>query len=94
MMTAIKSAFGSRKFLATLIGAVVVAAGSAVGLSEDQATKIAGMIIAYVLGQGIADVGKERTQAKIKATTKALAVEVEDLAPAEKAAALREAAGE
>ena len=92
MISALRSAFGSRKFLATLIGAVVVAAGSALGLSEDQATKIAGMIIAYVLGQGMADAGAAK--AKVAEATKALSVEVEDLGPADKAAALRDAAGE
>ena len=91
-MTAIKSAFGSRKVLATVIGAVVVAAGAALGLSEDQASKVAAMICAYVLGQGMADAGAAK--AKVAEATKALSVEVEDLAPAEKAAALREAAGE
>ena len=52
MVDTIKAAFGSKKFLATVIGAVVVAAGSAMGLSEEQRMKIAAMIVAYVVGQG------------------------------------------
>mgnify|MGYP003651946408 CR=1 FL=1 len=59
MLNSLKSAFGSKKFLATIIGAVVVALGSAFGISEAETTKIAGMICSYVLGQGIADHGKE-----------------------------------
>ena len=57
MLDALKAAFSSKKFLATAIGALVVALGSAFGVSEAESTKIAGMITAYVLGQGLADHG-------------------------------------
>ena len=57
MLDALKSAFASKKFLATTIGAIIVALGSAFGVSETESTKIAGMITAYVLGQGLADHG-------------------------------------
>lgn len=79
MMNTLKDAFTSKKFLATVIGAVVITLASALGLSEDQATKVAAMICAYVLGQSVADVGKEK--AKIEA-------ELADRAPSEKAAAI------
>ena len=57
MLDALKSAFASKKFLATAIGAIIVALGSGFGVSEAESTKIAGMITAYVLGQGLADHG-------------------------------------
>tara|TARA_R100000008_G_C3581911_1_gene169137 strand:+ start:1447 stop:1698 length:252 start_codon:yes stop_codon:yes gene_type:complete len=79
MVTAVKDALTSKKFLATIIGALVVAVGSAVGLSEDQATKVAMLICTYVLGQSVADAGKEKEKLKV-----ALA----DKTGAEKAAAL------
>ena len=79
MVTAVKDALTSKKFLATIIGALVVAVGSAVGLSEDQATKVAMLLCTYVLGQSVADAGKEKEKLKV-----ALA----DKTGAEKAAAL------
>ena len=82
MVDTIKAAFGSKKFLATVIGAVVVAAGSAMGLSEEQSMKIAAMIVAYVVGQGVADHGKEKTK---------LESELNGKGAAEKAAALESA---
>ena len=82
MMDSLKAALGSKKFLATVIGAITVAIGSAVGLSEEQSMKIAGMIMAYLVSQGIADAGKEKE--KLKA-------DLEGKSKAEKAAALEEA---
>ena len=79
MMGTMKDAFTSKKFLATVIGALVVALGSALGLSEDQSTKVAAMICAYIVGQSVADVGKEK--AKIEA-------ELSGKSPSEKAAAI------
>ena len=79
MVTAVKDALTSKKFLATILGALVVAVGAAVGLSEDQATKVAMLICTYVLGQSVADAGKEKEKLKV-----ALA----DKTGAEKAAAL------
>ena len=64
MLNTVKDAFTSKKFLATVIGAVVLALGSALGLSEDQATKVAVMICTYVLGQSVADAGKEKEKLK------------------------------
>jgi hypothetical protein len=78
----LKEAFTSKKFLATVIGAVTIALGTAFGLSEDQSAKIAAMICAYVVGQGISDQGKEKEKiaAKLKgksAAEKAAALEAE-----------------
>ena len=70
MVTAVKDALTSKKFLATIIGALVVAVGSAVGLSEDQATKVAMLICTYVLGQSVADAGKEKEKLKVSLADK------------------------
>lgn len=79
MMNTLKDAFTSKKFLATVIGAVVIALASALGLSEEQATKVAAMICAYIIGQSVADVGKEK--AKVEAS-------LAGKEPSEKAAAI------
>ena len=78
-----KDAFASKKFLATVLGAVVVALGSVFGLSEDQTAKVAGMVGAYILGQGLADQGKEKAKQEAK-----LAQELNGKSAAERAAAL------
>ena len=83
MLGSLKQAFSSKKFLAAAIGCVVIALGSALGLSEDQSTKVAGLIVAYVLGQGMADHGKEKAREEAK-----LAAALEGKTAAEKAAAL------
>ena len=57
--------FKSKKFWAMVVGAVVVTAGTQLGLSQDQAVALAAVITGYIVGQGIADSGKER--AKIEA---------------------------
>ena len=86
MIDSLKSALTSKKFLATIIGAVVVALGSALGISDEQTTKIAGLIVAYVLGQGVADMGKEKIAAEA-----VIAEATKGNSPAEKAAALEDA---
>jgi len=83
MIETIKAAFSSKKFLATVIGAVLVAVGSALGISEDQSMKIAGIICAYILGQGLADHSKEAAQVEAD-----LHREINDADPAARAAAL------
>ena len=64
----VKALLGSKKFLAALIAAIVWVAGKA-GLhaSTEMVSGIVGPIVAYVLGQGIADHGKEA--AKIAAAS-------------------------
>jgi hypothetical protein len=87
MLAGLKAAFTSRKFMATVIGAIVVAAGSAFGLSEDQSLKIVGLICTYVLGQSAADVGKESKRIEVQAAAEVDAA-VAGKSPAEAAAAL------
>ena len=84
MLNALKSSLTSKKFLATIIGALTVALGQAFGLSEDQSLKISGMIGAYVLGQGLADQGKEKEKAIAE-----IEKELEGNGAAEKAAKLQ-----
>lgn len=49
----------SKKFWMSIAGVVAVVASEYLGLPEDTVMQVAGIIIAYVLGQGIADHGKE-----------------------------------
>lgn len=63
LWTTIKALLSSKKFIAALIAALVWLGGK-VGLHVDSETMagIVGPIVAYVLGQGIADHGKEAAQ--------------------------------
>ena len=60
MIATIKALLASKKFVAALIAALVWLGGK-VGLHVDSETLagIIGPIVAYVIGQGIADNGKE-----------------------------------
>ena len=58
MIDALKDALTSKKFLATILGAVLAAVGSALGLDEATVTKMTGRVSAYLVGQGLADQGK------------------------------------
>lgn len=61
--TTVKALLSSKKFVAALLAALVWLGGK-VGLNVDTETLagIVGPIIAYVLGQGLADHGKEAAQ--------------------------------
>jgi hypothetical protein len=63
LWTTAKALLSSKKFVAALIAALVWLGGK-VGLHVDSETMagIIGPIVAYVLGQGIADHGKEAAQ--------------------------------
>lgn len=54
--------FKSKKFVAALVGAVVLFAGSLLGLDADTQTQITGLIVVYILGQSVADIGKEKAK--------------------------------
>ncbi len=77
LLSTLKALLSSKKFVAALIAALVWIAGK-VGLDVDTTTMagIVGPISAYVLGQGIADSGKEAAQ--ITADAKETAVLVAD----------------
>lgn len=66
-MTTIKSLFSSKKFLVAFAGVISeVLVVTVSGLPDEVALNIggyiAGIVSAYVLGQGIADNGKERAK--------------------------------
>ena len=60
-MDLISNLLGSKKFIAAVIG-LVVALAAEVGLELDTEAimTIVSPIIAYILGQGVADIGKEK----------------------------------
>tara|TARA_Y100000310_G_scaffold344733_1_gene459132 strand:- start:48 stop:311 length:264 start_codon:yes stop_codon:yes gene_type:complete len=66
----------SRKLWATVLGCLVITLGPTFGLSEDAAVKLAAMVSAYVVGQGIADAGARRVN--IEAQTRADAAKLPD----------------
>lgn len=49
----------SKKFQAFLLGLIAVACKTLLSLDENQIQMIVGLVATYVLGQGIADAGKE-----------------------------------
>lgn len=62
------SLFSSKKFLAFLAGALVwVAKQAGADIPKDQLISFLGLVSVYVLGQGVADLGKEKE--KVKAAT-------------------------
>ena len=51
--------FKSKKFQAAIVGIIVVILTNIVpGLPEESTTQVVGLIIAYIIGQGLADFGK------------------------------------
>lgn len=47
-----------KKATAALLGSLIVGVGGQLGLSEQTTMEIASIVVAYILGQGIADQGK------------------------------------
>jgi len=54
-MKVIKDMLQSKKFIAMLVGLAAMLLQQALGLDAETATKIAGLIGAYILGQGYSD---------------------------------------
>jgi hypothetical protein len=59
MMAFLKALLTSKKAAAMVAAVIMTIIGKKVGLDEAQVTGIVGSIIAYIIGQGIADNGKE-----------------------------------
>jgi uncharacterized membrane protein len=64
MPDVLRDAFGSKKFLVFLVGALVAVGNKVAGhfgyeLDPDTVTQLVGIAAAYIVGQGIADHGKE-----------------------------------
>lgn len=51
--------FQSKKFWMAIVGVVAVVLSHFLGINEETTTKVAGVFMAYLLGQGMADFGKE-----------------------------------
>ena len=51
--------FNSKKFWAAVGAALVTVLADGIGLTQDQSHMIVNAIMVYILGQGIADNGKE-----------------------------------
>jgi hypothetical protein len=63
-MRVIKEMFGSKKFLASVAGVIAVAVAKLTGVEipDDILMGVLGIVAAYVVGQGVADHGKEATK--------------------------------
>ncbi|MCP4172206.1 MAG: hypothetical protein GY758_15690 [Fuerstiella sp.] len=58
-MNVIKQLLASKKAIAAIAGVLVILAGRiGLNLPEETALEITGIVIAYLLGQGLADVNK------------------------------------
>jgi len=64
-----KALLGSKKFIVTIAGLITVIASKLFGLNIDETTttQIIGAVMAYSVGQGIADSGKEAAKETAKA---------------------------
>lgn len=71
MLAVLKELFASKKFI-VMLAAVVVAIASKLGLAIDQdvSAQVIALAGAYVVGQGIADHGKEAAKVVIAAQVK------------------------
>ena len=66
-MKLIKTLFASKKFLVSLAGALFVLASSlGLPVSEAMVYQVMAIIAAYVVGQGMADFGKEAEKERQK----------------------------
>ena len=63
MKQALKDMLGSKKATAMIVGLVVGLGGKyGLDLPPEELTAILSPVLAYILGQGIADVGKEKAR--------------------------------
>ena len=58
-MDMIKVLFSSKKFTAMIIGIIATFLSTRFGLPEEQVREIVALVIAYIIGQGVADMGKQ-----------------------------------
>jgi hypothetical protein len=66
MLDTLKSILKSKKAIAAIAGVVVTVAGPKIGIDQSQAEKIVALLVAYVIGQGVADHGKEAAKGKMQ----------------------------
>jgi len=55
----LKALLASKKFTAMIIGIIATFMSDRFGLPKEQMIQVIGLIISYIIGQGIADHGKE-----------------------------------
>jgi hypothetical protein len=69
MWNLIKELFSSKKFV-VMLAAALFAVANKVGLnvSEDLVNQIVGLAAAFIVGQGIADAGKEKAKIEVPKT--------------------------
>ena len=58
-MDMIKVLFSSKKFTAMIIGIIATFLSTRFNLPEEQVREIVALVIAYIIGQGVADKGKQ-----------------------------------
>jgi hypothetical protein len=62
MLDVLKQFVASKKAVAAIAGVVTLLAGRiGLDMSPELSLEITGVVIAYLLGQGLADIGKEST---------------------------------
>ena len=61
-MDMIKVLFSSKKFTAMIIGIIATFLSTRFNLPEEQVREIVALVIAYIIGQGLADMGKQTTK--------------------------------
>ena len=59
-MEKLKQLLSSKKFLVAMAGVVGVVLNSYFGFSEEKFMQVVSLLIAYIIGQGLSDFGKER----------------------------------
>lgn len=84
MKDAILEALHSKKFLALCIGVVALFVVAVLkgfgfdGVGEDQVKYLLGLLASYIIGQGIADKGKEAAMVNAKSAESMLALSAEE----------------
>lgn len=62
MNTTIGMLEGKKKIIATILAIIVQVLGDLIGLDSATADKVSAALAVYVLGQGVADAGKEKAK--------------------------------
>lgn len=63
MLQALKDMIGSKKAIAMIVGLIVSFAGKyGLELPTEELTAILSPVLAYIVGQGVADAGKEKAR--------------------------------
>lgn len=65
-MEILKKLVASKKARAAIAGVIMAVAGPRLGLNETQVQEVLAILGLYILGQGVADHGKEAAKAKMQ----------------------------